>query len=256
MKLCVGPCINDIENSFYENIKKQVQQFFDGKKQIIKNLVLKEKKEVKLLNFEQAQKYKVLIESIKHIKNFESIIMLSQNEENIDVIGIYEKNSIFSLIIHRYRKNVLFECSKYIEEYYDNLLEDSISSLLNLYYLENKNKPKKIYSSFIFFSLIPLFLPKKSKYSKIVENANENAKSHFQSNYLVFQKLKERTRDALKELEEILNISNINLIHSFDISNFFENDKVGAMIVLENGEFNKKLYRKFIIKNVEIKGDY
>ena len=42
----------------------------------------------------------------------------------------------------------------------------------------------------------------------------------------------------------------------FDNSNVFNEDKVSAMIVYENGTKNKKLYRKFIIKNKEATSDY
>jgi excinuclease ABC subunit C len=39
------------------------------------------------------------------------------------------------------------------------------------------------------------------------------------------------------------------------MSNLFDKDKIGAMIGIEGGMFNKKLYRKFIIKDQTTKGD-
>jgi excinuclease ABC subunit C len=40
------------------------------------------------------------------------------------------------------------------------------------------------------------------------------------------------------------------------MSNLFNDNKVGAMIALENGMFNKNLYRKFNIKNTNANSDY
>lgn len=48
----------------------------------------------------------------------------------------------------------------------------------------------------------------------------------------------------------------MSLIHVYDIANLFADDQVGAMIALENGNFNKNLYRKFIIKNLDASSDY
>lgn len=42
----------------------------------------------------------------------------------------------------------------------------------------------------------------------------------------------------------------------YDIANLFTDNQVGAMIALENGSFNKNLYRKFIIKNFNSTSDY
>jgi excinuclease ABC subunit C len=41
----------------------------------------------------------------------------------------------------------------------------------------------------------------------------------------------------------------------FDMSNFYGQDKIGAMITLKDGEFSKNLYRKFIIKDKKSKSD-
>ena len=39
------------------------------------------------------------------------------------------------------------------------------------------------------------------------------------------------------------------------MSNLFNDDRIGAMVALENGNFNKNLYRKFIIKNEKAHSD-
>jgi excinuclease ABC subunit C len=253
MSNCLGPCINKVNEEKYQEIKKQIKQFFKGKKEVVSYLRDKEKKEANVLNFEKAKKYKDLIDSIKNIKDYSSITILDAIND-VDIIGTYAEDNILSLIIHKYRKNILIECTKYIEEFYDSI-EDSCSSILNQYYANNNNIPKKIYSSFPFISPIPLINDAKGKLKLVIENANENAKKYFKSDFLVYEKQKERTIGALKELSKVLNIPNLNLIHCFDISNFFSKNNVGAMIAIENGSFNKKLYRKFNINNKEFFSD-
>jgi excinuclease ABC subunit C len=89
----------------------------------------------------------------------------------------------------------------------------------------------------------------------ILNEALVNAESYYKSNYLVYLQKEERTTKAFNELKTITKIENLNLIHMFDMSNLYGIGSVGAMIALSNGEFNKNLYRKFIIKNQESKGD-
>jgi excinuclease ABC subunit C len=257
MGICLAPCINKIENEQYENIKKKINDFFNNNdKNILNDLKQKEEENAKSLNFEKAKIYHDLQNSINQIKTNAKINVQVDSNSEIDVVGYYVKDQYLTIVIHKYIKGKLLEVNKQINEYFGEIKE-YLSSYLNQYYLNNKNVPKTIYIDSEIESLNKeiLSIPKKGNYKQIVDNANLNAKHYFEYNLLSFEKNKDKTTKAFEELKVVLNEPNLNLIHVFDISNLFEKDKVGGMIALENGIFNKKLYRKFIIKNEKQQGD-
>lgn len=69
-----------------------------------------------------------------------------------------------------------------------------------------------------------------------------------------------RTGREIAVLEELSSILGLNstpaYIECYDISNLASSDMVGGMVVLDNGRFNKKYYKKFNIKTVAEQDDY
>jgi excinuclease ABC subunit C len=167
-----------------------------------------------------------------------------------------------ALIIHTYINGKLLTVNKLINEYYDNL-DELIVSCLNDYYLHNFNLPQQVYlpleqkylSDLNYQNKIKFINPKAGKFISIIKLANTNAEQYFKSDYLVYKRQKALNEDAFEQLKQLLGIDNLNLINVFDMSNLFGTEKVGGMIALSNGEFNKKLYRKFIIKDANNVGD-
>jgi excinuclease ABC subunit C len=64
-----------------------------------------------------------------------------------------------------------------------------------------------------------------------------------------------RNEEAFEELKKLLNTKELHEINVFDTSFLYDENKVGAMISLKNGAFDKSKYRKFIIKDKDNKGD-
>lgn len=62
-------------------------------------------------------------------------------------------------------------------------------------------------------------------------------------------------KKALEELKSVLNLSKLNRIEAYDISNLFGEKAVGSMVVYQSGEFNKKDYRRFFIQEKGIAND-
>ncbi|GMO14246.1 MAG: excinuclease ABC subunit C [Mycoplasmoidaceae bacterium] len=256
MGMCLGPCINNIEQKQYDNIIKNINAFFKGNnKALINELKCKEKTEADELNFELAKKYMDSINSIKKIEDNKVNVILS-NKEKTDVIGYYCEKNYITIIIHSYIKGKLLEVNKQINNLYDDV-ESALSSFLSQYYLDNLNKPKNILIDTKIDLPIELKViqPERGEKKQLTNNANLNAKHFFSTNLLVYLRMKQQTVDAFEQLKAVLKIENLSLIHVFDMSNLFDKDRIGVMIGVEDGQFNKKLYRKFIIKNQESHGD-
>jgi len=251
---CCGPCINKIPSIKYDSILKEINNFFKGNnKKIISELKNKEKLASKNLDFENAAKYRDLIIGIKNIKNLSSSVQIG-NKNKIDIIGTYFKNSYIAIEIHTFIDRKLISVFKQIINCYDSY-EESVTSFLNQYYLDNKNPPSYIINNFdAKLNTIKTKTPKTGKMKKILQEANKNAKYYYEMNILSHQKHINDTLGAFEELKKLLDIDNLALINVFDMSHMFNKNIVGGMISLTNGQFNKKLYRKFNIDS-NIKGD-
>jgi excinuclease ABC subunit C len=260
---CLGPCINDVTNLQYDDIKKQINDFFRGKtSHIIDSLKRDEKKFAQELNFEKAQKTLDLINNIKAITSNNKTEVMLASKNKIDVIGFYTKEKYISIIIHTYQDGKLLAVNRQISELHDDI-NDALVSYLTQYYLNDLNLPKIAYANISEEHIkaltkvtgFKIVNPASGKFKQIIKSAAINAKEYFSSNYLVYERKREQNELAFDELRKLLFIDNLSIINVFDMSNFFGNDKIGAMIGLENGKLNKNMYRKFIIKDKNLKGD-
>jgi excinuclease ABC subunit C len=266
IKQCLGPCIHNIQPKIYKPFIQQIDDFFKGKpKNIIDNLTSVEKQAAHDLNFEEAKRNLDLINQIKIVSKEMS---LTQNVSlhglaNEDIVGYYIKSNLMAIVIFSYVGGKLLTKQQQIIEFHLNY-EDVLIEYLLQYYYQTYNLPKKCYINLKSTSLIQLsqaiklnfIKPISGKHKSILQNAAHNAKNFMQTNYLVYRRRKAQTTEAFNELRKVLNIDNLSLIHIFDISNLFGDDKVGAMIALEDGNFNKNLYRRFIMKDTNNNSDY
>lgn len=259
---CLGPCINQIDQNEYKKIRNEIDLLFHNKeKNIIKTLQQKELLASSKLNYELANEYKNLSNSLKNMAKSQNVQL--STEKDIDFIAYTTKDNYLSINIFSYKNGNLLVKNQNIYEYFDNIPE-TISNYIVQFYINNFNKPKEVYLSLEKEFLdelsktlnIKFINPNKGKKFEILNNTLTNAQEFLKSNYLIFKKNNERWKNGIKILSKILNIDNANLISVFDISNLFGSDKVGGMIVLENNSFNRKLYRKYIIKDDKSTSDY
>ncbi len=261
LKQCVGPCINKISVETYKKIKNNIDNFFYGQYQnIIDDLRKQEIKLAENLNFEQAQEKKELIESILNL-NVNQTVQLNQNE-SVDIVAFKVIENKIGIVVFGYVQGKLLTKFDSVEDIFDDNDSDVVSSYLLQYY-ERFTIPKKIYVSLDEKSIIFLesFLntkienPTKGYMKEIMFNALNNADIIIKNAIKTKENKLNRTIKANDELRRILNMQTLNRIELFDNSHINNTDRVGAMVVYENGINNKKLYRKFIIKQQEAQDD-
>ena len=261
LKQCLGPCIKKIDDNQYSKIFDDINAFFKGNnKKIINEILEKEKNASNTFMYEDAKFYNEIFNNIKNLTTIRSIYFSYDNR--IDVIGFYINKNYISFVIFAYRNNKLLIKNRQISEI-NGEVSDAVSNYVFQYYKNNLNLPKKCFVSLenkVLRNLSKVLKinfnnPDKGKYKEALINAMQNAKFQYDSNFLQYLKTKSILDSGYSELKSILKLNNLSLIHVFDVSNLYNDNKVGAMIAIENGEFNKNLYRKFIIKNENLKGD-
>ena len=259
MKKCLGPCVNkNIEEEYLKNIGA-VKDFFSGH---YGNLVKEYKQKMKAasdeLDFEKAAKYRDLIQSIDYI--FSKQRMTRANDEDLDVVGLYNYENRSVIIIFFVRDGKIVEREHYF------LSEDSdnnIASFISQYYQDTSFIPKKILvneeiedNTLVEFlsnkrgNNVEIIVPKKGKNLNLIKLTEENAKAVINQNILKTKNSEDKNILAIKELKEILKVESLKRIESYDISNTNGAYPVASMVVCENNNFKKNDYRKFKLSTV------
>ena len=260
--LCLGPCIKTINPDTYKEIKKQIDDFFHGKyKEIADELAKQEEQLATNLNFEQAQQKHELIESLKTLKINQSV-QLTNHQEQIDIVAYKVIENQLGIVIFGYVDGKLLNKFDALEQIYDDNDTDSVANYLLQYY-EHFSLPSQLYISLDDNNIkllenalhIPIKNPTQGAMQDIMLNALNNANVIIQ-NKLNTKALKiARTLKANDELRQHLGMDQLKRIEIFDNSHIMNMDRVGAMVCYENGVPNKKLYRKYIIRNQESQSD-
>lgn len=265
IKQCMGLCRGRISQKEYGDTVTQALSYIKkGGGSLIERLQTEMDTAAENLEFEKAAKLRDRINAIKKIADTQKVFMI--NSENQDVLAFAQNGSTAAVSILKFRGYKLSDKEDY---YFSDA--DSLAILrpefLNQYYLQNADIPQKIevdeefegqellegYLSEKLSRRVHITVPQRGEHKKMVEMAFSNASEKL-------AKRVERTgREvaALDELRKLLGLSATPAyIEAYDISNIGESDKVGGMVVFENGRPLRKAYKKFKIREVEGQDDY
>lgn len=245
----------EIESDISNNYQKQIQVITKFLKGDIKEVVDALKKAMEnyssLLMFERSA---VIRDQLEHIeKTTEKQIVSLNDYKDRDVIGYEFDEDDIAIQILFMRSGKIIDQHQRVFSYVGDPLP-FLLTYLNQFYLGHFPDEILFDTSFEMEQLKDFknaFIPQKGDKRKIVLLANKNAKHDLENYNKLYQNKHEITFEALDELKTLLNINNLNLIEAFDNSQLFGTAPISAMIVYENGEFNKKLYRKYHLKTTK-----
>lgn len=260
---CLGPCIKKINKQDYEPYLKEINDFFSGNsKSLDEKLKEQEKSSAEKLMFEDSQKYLELRKNLKTFSERQDIIFSQKNDE--DIIGFHCKENVISIVIFKYINGTLLSKYDLITVFYSELEEILLTLIYEYYSKIAIELPKTVYISLSDNNLktlsntlnIKFLNPSKGIKKDVMDTAFNNAVEIMKNKYLLLISNQTRELNSIEELQNILGIKDLYRIEVFDNSNIFNTNKVGAMVVYENGVKNKNEYRKFNIKNEESQSDY
>ena len=256
---CLGYCEKSINDDDIKNMISEVTSFLHGNYKDVKNKIKMLMKEASdNLNFERAIEYKDMLSYIDTVLEKQKISL--NDNINRDVINYYVKNDYISFQVLHLIDGRINMRDKDIFPLIDDV-EDSLSSYVVSFYDKNE-VPKEILVSSDFDSNLlsealntNVLVPQKGIKKDLVNMAYENAKTALEDNFELIKRDDERTFGANEKLGEILNISNLKRIETFDNAHLFGTYTVSGMIVFTNGKPDKKEYRKYKIMS-DSKDDY
>ena len=258
LKRWIAPCISACTKEEYEEVIKDVIKFLDGDhKFVIKKLNQDMLNASENKMYERAARIRDQIQSINEFHN------LSKDKINdnkiIDYIGITQSDDFASVSVFESRYSNLSDSMKFIMEGTENSsLKEIIHAFINQYYLEKTNKPNIVVlqelpeEEFVNNSInkkskkkMKFIVPSIGIKKKLMDLAIQNSKYNIEH----INKKKNDTDNVLNVLKEKLLLENIPYrIECFDISNMQGKNSVGSMVVFNNGQPDKKQYRRFKIK--------
>lgn len=258
IKRCLAPCVGYISKEDYRKQIDEIIDLLDGKtNKILKDLKMQMEIASNELRFEEAAYIRDRINAIELASQKQKVSNITEN--NIDVIGLAKSEFEVCIEIFFVRGSKMIGREHF---FLDNLeeMEDKeiISGFIKQYYMETLELPNKIMirEDLDDESVLEEWLSSKTNHKVEIHSTKRGGKLRFvemaEKNSKVTLDNKEKSQNSvLLELKEKLKMDKLpRKIETYDISNISGEFMVAAMCVLQDGKINKKLSRRFKIKEV------
>lgn len=257
---CLGPCINEVDKSQYDEIRKELISFIHGNtKSKIDGLTEKMMTASENLQFELAKEYRDLIRSIEYVTAKQNVQFGDYKDR--DILGYYIDKGYISIQLFFMREGKLLYHDFNLEPVGEDFEEDLIRFLVT-YYQTHPEPYELLIPQDVDLELLTEILschvlqPQRGDKKSLVEMANKNAKEALEKKFLLKEKTDEKTILPIIELGQKLGIDTPHTIELYDNSNIQGAYAVAGMVVYKDGVPSKKDYRKYKIKTVEGPDDY
>ena len=270
MKQCSGPCTGNITKEEYRERVDKALEFLNGNYGlIIKELEQKMNDASEELDFESAAKYRDLLASVKVVAQKQKMTDSSMEDKDIIAIASDENDAVVQVFFvrdgrligreHFYMTHVSENPEKeillnFVKQFYagtpfiprELVLPESIEDMEIIQEWLSERKSSKVY----------ITVPERGQKEKLMELAAQNARLILSKDKERIKREEGRTIGAVKEIEKLLGLKDINRMEAYDISNISGFANVGSMVVYEKGKPKKSDYRKFRIQSVSGPDDY
>ncbi len=271
IKQCSAPCQGYVSQEAYWEGVHQVIDFLGGKYEtLMKELEDKMNHAAEELEFEEAIRYRELIQSVKHVAQKQKITDSTSTDDR-DVIAMAQegRDAIVQVFFVREGKLIGRDhfhltvaegdskasvLSSFVKQFYSGtpflprelFLQEEMedADIIGQWLSEKKGKK------------VTIKVPKKGEKERLVELAARNARMVLDQDREKIKREELRTVGALNQIAGWLSLTGLKRIEAFDISNISGFQSVGSMVVFENGRPKRNDYRKFKIKWVQGANDY
>ena len=267
---CAAPCQGYISEEEYHGKIEEVLRFLQGDhSRILKDLEEKMKQASENMEFEEAIRYRDLIQSVQSVSERQKITGSTGEDKDIIAMAQDGQDVVVQVFFVRDGKMIgreHFYMTHVSEQSKPEILEDFVKQ----YYAGTPFVPKEVMLQYEIgdVEILEQWLsgkrgnrayilnPKKGTKEKLVELAAQNASLVLQQDKERLKREEGRTIGAVKEIAGLLGLSGISRMEAFDISNISGFATVGSMVVFEKGKPKRSDYRKFRIKSVSGPDDY
>ena len=267
---CDAPCQGYITPEEYNNKVSGVLEFLNGNyTPVIKMLTEKMEQASEELEFEKAAEYRNLLSSVKQVAQKQKITNADGEDKDIIALANDGTDAVVQVFFIRGGKLIgrdHFHVRVGTEQSEDNILNNFVKQFYSgtpfiprEIMLQKKIEDMEILEQWLSEKRgrkVIIKVPQKGMKEKLVELAKKNALLVLSQDKERIKREEGRTIGAVKEIEKLLGLSNLNRMEAFDISNINGFETVGSMIVYEKGKPKRSDYRKFKLKTITGPDDY
>ena len=248
IKRCLGYCEIEADKNECENIKNRITGFLKGETaETLKDLKTRMNEASENLNFEEALKYRDLINDINNVTSKQDVQINSK--EDFDVFSYAVEDGYISITGLFIRNGKLLSSNRFI----DYLICDApnfVSSYIYQYY-EINPKPKNLFvDNDILVYLdgaiedLNVNTVSRGKKYQLLKQARLNSEEYLKQNRKIVTRKEDYSRNLEEEFKRIFK-SDIKRIELFDNSHTGGVNTVAAMVVYKDFKPSKKDYRLF-----------
>lgn len=264
MGQCEGWCQKGKSADEYYKRMEQAQQLLLGNYKVVTEDIRKQMLEASnTLNFELAATLRDKLSAVEALGKKQMVT--AGTGADTDVIGYAQTESKACFTVLHFSSGNLVDKDYEIFSVPENP-EIAVSSLMKQYYLARGFAPNvvllpfEIEDSGLFSQLLfkehgrrtVIKVPQRGNNASLVSMANKNAME--EATRVTDQDA--RVSFAVEKLSEMLGVSHLNRIESFDISNISGTDIVASMVVFQDGKFRRSAYKQFKINDLSNQDDY
>lgn len=262
IKQCSAPCIGEVSGDEYRDIVRNVAGFLKGRRsELIASLENEMDRLSGMQEYEKAALVRDRLDSLYALSQRQRVSQPGKSEQ--DVVAYALSGSTASVQVFHVREGRLTGRDTFTLGTAGSDENEIIASFIKQYYQDVEPPPEIIVPVELSDDSISRWLldkggrlnvPGNPVERGLVKLARENAEM------LLRQKRLAQDMDrtgVLASLRDALALPSLPVhIEAFDISNISGRDAVGSLVAFENGEPDRKSYRRFRIKTVEGADDF
>jgi len=267
---CEAPCQGYISKEDYAQKINGVLEFLGGNyAPVLRDLEAKMNQAADDMEFEKAIEYRELLTSVKQIAQKQKITNTDGEDKDIIALAADDVDAVVQVFFVRSGK-IIGRDHFHVRVGTDETSSDILATFLKQFYSGTPFIPKEILLQEAIEEVevlaewlgkkrgtkVTLHTPQKGMKNKLVDLAARNAQMILNQDKEKIKREEGRTIGAVKEIENLLGLNQLNRMEAFDISNINGFETVGSMVVYERGKPKRSDYRKFKLRTVTGPDDY
>ena len=267
---CDAPCMGYISKEQYRETVDRVLRFLSHDyEEVRRTLKAKMQDTSEALDFEKAAEYRDLIRQVESLHAEQKADDSHTEERDIIALASEKGNTVVSVFIERNGRLIGRE-HHYLSETEGQESAEILGEFLKQFYdgipyipkeivVESEPEDCALLEEWLTAKRgrgVHIRIPKIGGKEHLVKLAKQNAEMVLRQDLDKMAREEKRTRGAAGEIAELLGLSDVHRMESYDISNISGFLSVGSMVVFHDGKPRKSEYRKFRIKSVEGPNDY
>ncbi len=271
---CAGPCVpsvTGVSEDGYGQLVENLSSFLAGDHKPIQSQLQTEMREAAdALEYERAAKLRDRLTAAR--KAMESQEMVLGRLDDLDVVGMEEDDLEAAFQVFFVRRGRMMGRRGWVVDKVEAIdAPQLMASFLRELYMDREEVPARVlvavwpsersvleeWLARVRGSRVRISVPARGDGRRLLQVANHNAKEAFARHKLKRASDFAARSRALAELGDVLGLPIAPLrIEAYDISNLGATDKVGSMVVFEDGLPKRSDYRRFEVKGVPEQDDF